>query len=279
MFCVAAMVASCGVVCVGAVNQREVDDVMNSIDECSSLIQDLNQRKEAAEKEKMNKIRDLDNEIRDNENFLDGIVGLIADGEDHEADYNRLTRSIEESKQKKAQINDEYEKELHGIDELLQQSNTEQGNLEAKLQRLLNDQNHRQNEYQDQDQPQRENQPQLTEEEREYVERWKQIAPGSQYDHNPRRKYSSLCWLMTIMTQMNYFGVVAQENLRNPVQGLDNVIDYYLRTGGNRNDFDNEMKDNNIISKYLNENGISTCRVLNFVRTNMVGIDVAKQRA
>ncbi len=257
VLCAATISTSSIVTSVGAVSEQKLNEVIKDIDGCNDSISNLNQRKAEINRRKRDKIRNLDNEIQDNENFLNGIVSLIADGENHEAEYNRLTRNLEESRRKRTQINIDCEREVRNIDDLLQQVNTQKGNLEADLQRLLDEQN-------------AENRrPQLTQRERESVDLWKQIASGAQYH---RGGYINLCWLMTTMNQMNYFGVVDQNRLRNPIQGVQNVIDYYLNSGGHRDELQrNEMQNDDMIEKYLNHNGISTCKVTDIVKVD--GID------
>ena len=125
VLCAATISTSSIVTSVGAVSEQKLNEVIKDIDGCNDSISNLNQRKAEINRRKRDKIRNLDNEIQDNENFLNGIVSLIADGENHEAEYNRLTRNLEESRRKRTQINIDCEREVRNIDDLLQQVNTQ----------------------------------------------------------------------------------------------------------------------------------------------------------
>lgn len=270
VLCAATIATSCGAPSVGAVSDRELNNVRKNIGECDNLIQSLNQRKAEINQEKEGKMRNLDVEIQDNENFLNGIISLIADGENHEAEYNRLTRSIEEGRRKRTQINFKYRREARNIDGLLREVNTQKRKLEADLKKLIDKkgiENRR---------AQLNNRLQLTQREQDSVNLWKRIASGAQYH---RGGYRNLCWLMTTMNQMNYFGVVDQDRLRDPVQGVQHVIDYYLNSGGRRDDFNgNNMQNDDMIEKYLNHNGISTCKVTDMMTTDGIGENEARQQ-
>ena len=131
VLCAINITMACGVSSVSAVNEHEINNIMQRVDDCNNLIKDLNNRKNEINQEKRNRIRSLNNEIKDNENFLSGIIDLIAEGENHESLYNRLTRTIEESKRQETQINADYKKAVQDIDSSLQQANQQKEKLET----------------------------------------------------------------------------------------------------------------------------------------------------
>ena len=243
----ATVIATSGVVTsVGAIDEEKVNQILKNIDNCDNRIKDLEQNKARINEQKENEIKKLDSEIKDSEQLLEYLLNLIADGEDHEVDCNRVERSIEDNRQKKKQINDDSVKDIHDLDEMIKQSRTEKDKLELELNNLLN-------------QPAAEPIPNnQVHSENEFAELWKQLASGCQ--HDPTGRYESLCWLMSARNVLNFFGG-AQQPAILPVQGVQNVVDDYLNRGGNRACLNNNMQDDASIGQWLNRNEISTLNV------------------
>ena len=78
---------------------------------------------------------------------------------------------------------------------------------------------------------------------------------------------------------INYFGEVDKKNQKEPIQGIENVVDNYFNSNANLDYIVNhEQAGGKAIEPYLNMNGIKTCSVLNSFSFNDFGTkDETKQ--
>lgn len=100
----------------------------------------------------------------------------------------------------------------------------------------------------------------LTQEEKNAVGLWKKMSSGCQC--GSIYGTTNLCWMMASMNAVNFFGSM-DKHKKKPIQGVDNAISYYLKSGGDRLKLDDNMWGRGTISKYLNKNKIKTCTIVN----------------
>ena len=247
----ATVVAMSGVVTsVGAVDEVKLQQILANIDDCDRRIKKISGDKEKINESKAAEINKLDIEIKRDEESFNKLLEKLADMTiSCQEEYKILTDNIEKNKQNKAKISNDIAKEINKLDELIKQSKAEKDRLEVELNKLLNQQDiiHKPNAK--------------IQTEHEFANMWKQVSSGCQYD--PTGKYESLCWLMSTRNVLNFFDV-EEEPARNPIQGVQNVIDNYLNRGGILDHIKkNDMQDDIDIREWLNKNQISTLHATN----------------